>query len=71
MMTPKQKAVSILDEMTVDFKIDKWQVMQCTMILVEELISSHNKFDEITQTNTDEYYYWKEVKKELQKLDAY
>ena len=70
MMTPKEKASSILDEMTVDFKIDKWQTIKCAMVLVDELVSSHNKFDEINQVNTEEYYYWREVKKELQKLDV-
>jgi hypothetical protein len=67
-MNPHEKAKSILDEMTVDFKIDSWQSMQCALVLVDELISSHNKFDEINQVNTDEYYYWREVKKELHKL---
>jgi hypothetical protein len=35
---------------------------------VDEIISSHNKWDDIAQTNTEEYYYYKEVKKELQNL---
>jgi hypothetical protein len=70
MMTPKQKAVSILDELTVDFKIDKWQVMQCATVLVNELIASHNKFDDSYQENTEEYYYWVEVKEELKKLNV-
>lgn len=70
MMTPKQKAVSILDELTVDFKIDKWQVMQCATVLVNELIASHNKFDDNYQENTEEYYYWVEVKEELKKLNV-
>lgn len=41
---------------------------ECALVCVDELISSHNKFDENTQSNTDDFYYYSLVKQELEKL---
>lgn len=41
---------------------------QCALIAVDELISSHNKWDDYAQTNSEEYYYWQEVKQEIEKV---
>lgn len=68
MLTPKEKALDLYNKMVVDLTIDKWQSKQCALNTVDELISSHNKWDDNAQTNTEEYYYWSEVKQEIEKL---
>jgi len=66
-MTPKEKA----SELIVDFQLkcktlDYQEAKQCALIAVDELISSHNKWDDYAQTNSEEYYYWQEVKQEIE-----
>lgn len=68
MITPQQEAQNIYNEMIVDFLMEKWQSKQCALKAVEMLISSHNKWDDNAQTNTEEYYYWQEVKEEIEKI---
>jgi hypothetical protein len=71
-MKPKEKAEELVklyakliwDEK--EFKMELYK--QCALIAVNELISSHNKWDDYAQTNSEEYYYWQEIKKELELL---
>jgi hypothetical protein len=74
-MTSKEKAKELY--LKFHFAIpaiaDEWQegqnsAKECALIAVDELISSHNKWDDYAQTNSEEYYYWIEVKKEIEKL---
>jgi hypothetical protein len=70
-MTPKEKADELYCKYDSLFKapFKKHQnLKQCALIAVDELISSHNKWDDYAQTNSEEYYYWQEVKKEIEKL---
>lgn len=75
-MTPQEKANHLVSihSLTVLSKIghklsmeDVKEIAKATVLVdVNELISSHNKWDDNAQTNTEEYYYWSEVKKELE-----
>ena len=77
-LSPKEKADELVNEMYYSGRYDDkediipamgWlRAKQCALIAVNELISSHNKWDDYAQTNSEEYYYWQEVKKELELL---
>ena len=77
-MTPQEKAKNLLSRhsLTILSKIahklpmtDVKEIAKAAMLIdVDELISSHNKWDDNAQTNTEEYYYWSEVKQEIQTL---
>ena len=58
-MTPKEKASELLDSMTVDFAIDRWQSKQCALVAVDEILKALGYKDE----------YWLQVKKELHNSD--
>jgi hypothetical protein len=82
-MTPKEKAEELVNkysiwcwnEVVCDYEIAK----QCALIAVDEIINSRNDdrgFDDTLSSVSNEYYtlhpmyftYWKEVKKEIEKL---
>lgn len=68
-MTPREKASELIVNYQLKCKsLDYNEAKQCALIAVNELISSHNKWDDYAQTNSEEYYYWQEVKKELELL---
>ena len=82
-MTPKEKAIELVDKFYQTTPNEAWinepleiaeeykawnQSKQCALIAVDELISSHNKWDDYAQTNSEEYYYWQEVKQEIVEL---
>jgi hypothetical protein len=77
-MTPKEKAEELIDKIYFSRRYDDTEnyipqrayehAKQCALIAVDELISSHNKWDDYAQTNSEEYYYWQEVKQEIEKL---
>lgn len=66
-MTPKEKAEELVDRFYNEVRYMQ-RSKECALIAVDELISSHNKWDDYAQTNSEEYYYWKEVKQEIEKL---
>ena len=37
-MTPKEKANLLYNKMVVDFDIDHWQIKQCALIAVDEIL---------------------------------
>lgn len=73
-MTPKEKATELLNKYF--DATDRWVNsaedirfrVKCALIAVDEIISSHNKWDDYAQTNSEEYYYWQEVKQEIESL---
>lgn len=71
-MTPKEKATALVDKYYEDDlmweDLSYIQAKKCASIAVDELILSHNKWDDYAQTNSEEYYYWQEVKQEIEKL---
>ena len=74
-MTPKEEALELVDKYSTyvvmwagGIETSKQNVKQCAIIAVDELISSHNKYDDNTQSNSEEYYFYSEVKKEIEKL---
>ena len=68
-MTPKEKAVSILNKMTVDFDIDKWQSKQCALVAVDEIILEQCKSSELKDPRyqDERLKYWNTVKAEIEK----
>jgi hypothetical protein len=66
-MTPKEKAEELVDRFYNEVRYMQ-RSKECALIAVDELISSHNKWDDYAQTNSEEYYYWQEVKQEIEKL---
>lgn len=71
-MTPKEKAKKLVDEMleslydngSLSFKrILYAKAKECALITVDELIYSHSQ-----DTTDNQFYYWKEVKQEIEKL---
>jgi hypothetical protein len=69
-MTSKEKAQYLFDIYTNyvgEYNVNK-HAKQCAIIAVDELISSHNKYDDNAQSNSEEYYFYSEVKKEIESL---
>ena len=67
-MTAKDKAKELMDkywELDVDDKAPVFteKCKQCALIAVDELIYSHSQ-----DTTDNQYYFWKEVKQEIEKL---
>jgi hypothetical protein len=74
-MTPKEKAKELVEKINnelnwieIDYQIDLYRdVKQCALIAVDEIISSNPiAFDE--DDNCIAKQWWKEVKKEIEKL---
>ena len=63
-MKPKEKAKELVDKYHKIHAINNYEVKQCALIAVDELIEQERK--------TDDYYeigsYWNEVKQEINKL---
>jgi len=70
-MTPKEKANQLVDNYWLMDKINpslsKEQAKQCALIAVDELIKIHYLLT-TTHDTSPSINYWKEVKKELEKL---
>jgi hypothetical protein len=65
-MTPKEKANLLYNKMVVDFGIDHWQIKQCALVAVDEILNTieySSQADELSKVN-----YWIEVKQEIEKL---
>jgi hypothetical protein len=59
-MTPKEKANLLYNKMVVDFDIDHWQIKQCALVAVDEILKAIGF--------SDNKFYWEEVKQEIEKL---
>jgi hypothetical protein len=70
-MTPKEKANQLVDNYWLMDKINpslsKEQAKQCALIAVDELIKIHYLLTS-THDTSPSINYWKDVKKELEKL---
>ncbi len=71
-MTPKDKAIELIQKYTraTWIKYDEIKYLrtipnakECALIAVDELIYSHSQ-----DTTDNQFYFWQEVKKEIQKL---
>ena len=69
-MTPKEKAKELFDKyysyLKSNLMDDKEAIddaKQCALISVDELIYSHSQ-----DTTDNQFYYWQEVKQEIEKL---
>jgi hypothetical protein len=66
-MTPKEKAKELVDKFNVVGLQQRAEAYQCAVIAVDEIIASNPiAFDE--DDNCIEKNWWKEVKKEIEKL---
>jgi siderophore synthetase component len=64
-MTPKEKALDLIDKYSNTVLMDDYETKRCVLITVNEII------DSLTIKNysdVDNYEYWKEVKQEIEKL---
>ena len=66
-MTPKEKANLLYNKMVVDFGIDHWQIKQCALVAVDEIISNiePSVSEDVISARIK---YWNEVKQEIEKL---
>jgi hypothetical protein len=62
-MKPQQKAKQLIDKFTVVGLQQRNEGIQCALIAVDEVISVIDP-----ETNFVTWLYWKEVKKEIEKL---
>ena len=66
-MTPKEKAVELVDKFRLSKAITESYAKQCALIAVDEIIKS-NPY-EVSKTDMDSTIeYWQEVKQEIEKL---
>jgi hypothetical protein len=65
-MTPKEKANLLYNKMVVDFGIDHWQIKQCALVAVDEIMKAIG-WNEM-ELGVDRDNYWEEVKQEIEKL---
>jgi len=70
-MTPKQKAVELVNKFS-DYTVqESWQsknyfAIECALIAVDELIEFAYNYTDYNEKSTKEY--WEEVKQEIEKL---
>lgn len=65
-MTPKEKANLLYNKMVVDFGIDHWQIKQCALVAVDEILSMGIMAESGDWNMAKEF--WEEVKQEIEKL---
>ena len=63
-MTPKEKAIELVDKFTVVGLQQRAEGYQCAIIAVDEIM----KVVSIYNDTQAEYYYWEEVQQEIEKL---
>ena len=67
-MTPKEKAEQLLNRFWFDTTLDELeQAKDCALIAVDEILNAID-WDYYEGSNQTEHNYYKEVKKELEKL---
>jgi hypothetical protein len=64
-MTPKEKAVDLVDKFYNEVLIDNYESKRCALIAVEEILSETEERDGMRVINNS---YWLEVKNEIEKL---
>ena len=78
-MTPKEKAVELLDKMYFSRRYDDvekyiplkaWEhAKQCALIAVDEIITNNSKIPGLlTQDTMHNTWFWQEVKQQIEKL---
>lgn len=68
-MTPKEKAKELIEKyafVEIAYYSSKFEVKQCALIAVNEIINSHLLSDKILNIHPVDY--WQEVKQEIEKL---
>jgi len=70
-MTPKEKAEDLVDKFrlnVLDYEnngLNSFKAKNCALIAVDEILNHHSQEQNLYRIDT---YYWKEVKKEIEKL---
>jgi hypothetical protein len=66
-MTPKEKSEELVEKFMLwkfqKCELSKKQAKQCALIAVDEIIYSHSQ-----DTTDNQFYYWQEVKQEIENL---
>ena len=62
-MTPKEEAKNLLDRMTVDMSIDKFQTKECAIVAVNRIIEFGNELG-----LREPMMHWYKVREELKKI---
>ena len=63
-MTPKEKANLLYNKMVVDFGIDHWQIKQCALVAVDEIIANIEPSVSVDVIEA-RVNYWIEVKQKI------
>lgn len=66
-MTPKKKAIELVDKMSIDRDINKGQNIKFALIAVDEIMEFLIQASEYLAF-PEQIKYWQEVKQEIQKL---
>jgi hypothetical protein len=64
-MTPKEKALEIIDKYSNTVFMDDYETKRCALIAINEIIDS---FTINNYSDANNYEYWKEVKTEIENL---
>jgi hypothetical protein len=75
-MTPKEKAIELVDKFRISKAITESYAKQCALIAVDELIESFNSIYDASIRNIEKYSgakygmkdYWQEVKTQIENL---
>jgi hypothetical protein len=64
-MTPKEKAVDLVDKFYNEVLIDNYESKRCALIAVDEILNDREEIDGMRVINDP---YWMEVRNEIEKL---
>jgi hypothetical protein len=69
-MTPKEKAIELVNKMEKDFQYfaSREIAIQHALIAVDMVIECCRQYDELNETFVTQINHWQEVKQEIQKL---
>jgi hypothetical protein len=74
-MTPKEKAIDLVDKFRISKSITESYSKQCALIAVDELIKYHDDLMDVVRYELPSnivavipYKYWDDVKQEIEKL---
>lgn len=63
-MTPKEKAKELIEKYRSISLLEKYNSKECALIAVNEILSEH--FGDDSEYGTRRYYYFQEVKQEIE-----
>jgi hypothetical protein len=67
-MTPKEKAIELVNNFSNVPLLDSYEAKQCALIAVNMVIKCCEDYDELNETYVTQVDHWTEVKREIEKL---